>query len=280
MPAYCLYVTITEEQREIANAIGYSHGMNGCVERQGQQGIELGFYFGQQQEAEAARASFSSMLSAQSQIEFIEDQDWNARWRESMEPAQIAPGVWVSPLWLEPPQEDRSIWIKIEPKMAFGTGHHETTRLAARELISSREQIDRKRLLDIGTGSGVLCFIADYMGSAFSLGVEIDQDCRENLAENKRDNPPSGKVAFTVGTLDSLKSNASFDTVVMNMLSTESEPLLGRVSLILQEGGQLIWSGILTSEQDEVVSKAREFGLKLAGVQTENEWWCGRFVKG
>ncbi|MFP4163818.1 MAG: 50S ribosomal protein L11 methyltransferase [Chitinispirillaceae bacterium] len=279
MPAYCLYITITEEQREMANAIGYGHGMNGCVENQNHQGVELGIYFAQEADARAARESFKSILSLNSRIEFIEDQDWNAKWRESMEPAQIAPSVWVSPQWLEPPEENRSIWIKIEPKMAFGTGHHETTRLAARELFAQKEHLYGKRLLDIGTGSGVLCFIADHMGSSFSLGVEIDQDCRENLVENKTDNPPSGRVDFIIGTLNSLKTEALFDTVVMNMLSTESEPLLDQISLILREGGMLIWSGILVSEKEEVILKANKFGLKLAGDHTENEWWSGRFEK-
>ncbi len=277
MPAYCLYCNITEDQLELAMAIGYGHNMSGCVEETSPTGQRLGFYFSTEADALAAQGSFKELLQLDSKIEFIEDQDWNAKWRESMEPAQIAPGMWVSPKWLEPPQEQNRVWIKIEPKMAFGTGHHETTRLASRELIARKEQIRGKRLLDIGTGSGILCFVADYLGSSYSLGVEIDKDCQENLAENLRDNPPSGKVEFLIGTLDTLKSKSKFDTVIMNMLSSESEPLLGQITPMMQKGGLLIWSGILISEKEEVVSSAAKFGFKLADSNTENEWWCGSF---
>ena len=279
---YCLNVTITEEQSEMAAAIGYGCGMGGCVEEPFGGGIRLTFYFAREEEANSAAASFAELLSIDnSAVEFIpDDQDWNAKWRESMEPALIAGGVWVSPTWLEPPVEGRKAWIKIEPKMAFGTGHHETTRLAAKELIARADFIAGKNALDIGTGSGILCFVADYLGAKSAIGIEIDGDCRENLAENLRDNPPNsdGNINFLIGTLDAVNTDKKFDAVIMNMLSTESTPLLELITSLIKKGSLLIWSGILIDEKDEVIETAENFGFKFVGEQMENEWWCGTFV--
>ena len=280
---YCLTCTITEDQHEIADAIGYSYDAGGCVEEPAGQRVRLIFYFAGKESADNAAVSLAEMLSVDDAvIEFVDDkQDWNAKWRESMEPAQIAEGVWVSPTWLEPPADGRKAWIKIEPKMAFGTGHHETTRLAAKMLIGRKGGITGKRALDIGTGSGILCFVADYAGAKSSLGVEIDEDCRENLEENLRDNPPrqGGSIEFLIGTLDDIDvgTTPKFDVVIMNMLSTESSPLLGQICTMITEGALLIWSGILVDEKDEVISAAKKFGFEIDTQQTENEWWCGSF---
>jgi len=283
---YTLICEVSEEQFEIASAIGYGCGMGGCVEGAASGGrVALTFYFEREEQAASAATAFGETLSINiPNIGYVDDkQDWNAKWRESMEPAQIAAGVWVSPTWLEPPKEGRRAWIKIEPKMAFGTGHHETTRLAAKALIEGGGAVAGKSVIDIGTGSGVLCFVADYLGAKRAVGVEIDGDCRENLAENLRDNPPrtGGSVAFIIGTLDSICINNDryFDVVIMNMLLTESAPLLGQIVPIIQKDSVLIWSGILVDESKEAVDAAEKFGFKLSSTTVENEWWCGTFAR-
>jgi len=283
---YCLTCTIAEDQRETADAVAYENDAGGCVEETIGQRVKLVYYFDDKDNADNAASSMAEILSVDdAAIEFVDDkQDWNAKWRESMEPAQIAEGVWVSPIWLEPPVDGRKAWIKIEPKMAFGTGHHETTRLAAKMLISRKDGIIGKSVLDIGTGSGILCFVADYAGAKSSLGVEIDEDCRENLEENLRDNPPrqGGNIEFLIGTLDSIDINTTpkFDVVIMNMLSTESIPLLTQIRTMIKDGALLIWSGILVDEKDEVINTAEKFGFGIDDQQVENEWWCGAFEQG
>jgi len=283
---YTLICEVSEEQLEIASAIGYGCGMGGCVEGAGSGGlVSLTFYFEREEQAASAATAFAETLSIDTPaVGYVDDkQDWNAKWRESMEPAQIAAGVWVSPAWLEPPKEGRAAWIKIEPKMAFGTGHHETTRLAAKALIEGGDSVVNKSVIDIGTGSGILCFAADYLGAKRAVGVEIDGDCRENLAENLRDNPPrtGGNVAFIIGTPDSIRVNNDrcFDAVIMNMLLTESAPLLGQIVRIIKKDAALIWSGILVDESEEAVNAASGFGFKLSSALIENEWWCGTFAR-
>ncbi|KMQ52583.1 Ribosomal protein L11 methyltransferase [Chitinispirillum alkaliphilum] len=263
----------------MAVGIAGSNETDGFLEEIKGSSAALSFFFRQELKAKSVMEQFKDSLSiSECSMEIVENQDWNAKWRETMEPVELTGGFWVSPQWLSPP-ESRKAWIKIEPKMAFGTGHHETTRLAARELINSREWLKEKRLLDIGTGSGVLCFVAQICGSAFSLGLEIDSECRENLAENRELNSVEGGVEFIIGSLECVKIESLFDTVVMNMLYRESVPLLRNVTELLSDSGELIWSGILLEEKDEIIRLARDFGLKIAAESIENEWWCGKFKR-
>jgi ribosomal protein L11 methyltransferase len=210
----------------------------------------------------------------------VANQDWNAAWRESIQPVRLCAGVWVSPVWRPPRLNPTDHWIRIEPKMAFGTGHHETTRLAAEGIVAcAAGSLPHHSLLDIGTGSGVLCFCAALHGYSNCTGVEIDPDCSENLAENVRLNAADGAaVRFVIGTTDSITRAARFDTIVMNMIFNESAPLLGFVSKALAPGGTLVWSGILAEGRQEAVDAARGAGFALQQERVENEWWMGLFT--
>jgi ribosomal protein L11 methyltransferase len=254
-------------------------GFLGCEESGGSVEIRLTAHFRTEPSAREAKELISALLPDRNiGITGTEPQDWNAKWRESMKPARIARGYYVSPLWLPPPETCRH-WIKIEPKMTFGTGHHETTKLAAQAIISLKSLLRKKRILDIGTGSGVLCFVADRCGASYALGVEIDPDCRENIAENLKNNRPAGRIAFLIGSTDSLKVTEHFDLVVMNMLLTESAPLLSHVSCLLKPGGRFIWTGILTDEHRKTIALAKPHGLRCIAGKEENEWWCGTYIK-
>ena len=164
--------------------------------------------------------------------------------------------------------------------MAFGTGHHATTQLAAKAVQrTARQLLPGFSFLDIGSGTGVLCFIAELYGAGFTVGIDIDPVCAENMAENRRCNPSSVPVGFIIGgTLDIFKSKTLFDCVVMNMIRTESEPLIEPIRLLLKPGGRLIWSGILIEEKQHVVAAARCQGFALEEETLEEEWWCGVFT--
>jgi|WetSurMetagenome_2_1015567.scaffolds.fasta_scaffold220808_2 ribosomal protein L11 methyltransferase len=275
--SYCLILSLSSDAYDFALFKCTELGMLGCEEKEIPEGTVIRVYFKDAETARRARLELKDKFPAiQAEFETIEDQDWNAKWRESMKPARLSAGWYVSPLWLPPPKSAKH-WITIEPKMAFGTGHHETTRLAAQAIITQKRQIKNKRVLDIGTGSGVLCFVAGLCGAQFCLGVEIDPCCAGNMAENCRANVSSGKTSFAIGSINCLKGHAIFDIVVMNMLITESAPLLETVAALCAPGGLIIWSGILTDEYKEAVALAGKVDLSLASGKKENEWWCGTF---
>jgi ribosomal protein L11 methyltransferase len=281
MTSFCINATIPSDHDDLFVAQCYGLDMLGCEELNSAEGIQVKVYFKDELSAQQAVKKLNETgQSTNISIEKIEPQDWNAKWRESMKPAGLAAGWWVSPLWLPPPKSAKQ-WIKIEPKMAFGTGHHETTRLAARAVIARKRRLKNGRVLDIGTGSGVLCFVAGLCGARSCLGVEIDANCRENLAENYRLNRPSAcRIEFIIGSLDGLKNHDLFDLVVMNMILTEASPLLDTVATLLKQGGILIWSGILIDEFQKAVTLAKKSGLAFKSEKRENEWWCGEFLSG
>lgn len=211
-----------------------------------------------------------------SAVSKIENRDWNEEWKKTITPVKITDNIWVSPSWLTPEFSlFHESWIKIEPRMAFGTGHHETTRLAAKLI----EKTDGKTLLDIGTGSGVLAFVAQISGYNSIIGVEIDEDCRENLAENLEDNKGHADIRFIIGGIEKIHEEAKFDTVVMNMIRSQSAPLLFDICKIINKNGNLLWSGILCTERDLIVEEAAKFGFELQSEITEGEWWGGKFLK-
>jgi ribosomal protein L11 methyltransferase len=277
--AICVSAVVTKEEYETVCAHLYVNDLQGCEEvTLDNECIHIKAYFFSETAAQHVADVLGNSIrhADRTAIAPVVNQDWNAQWRKSMQPAQLAPSWWVSPLWL-PPQQPFHRWIKIEPKMAFGTGHHETTRLAAQALIGAPDIIGNAALLDIGTGSGVLCFTGALLGAARCIGVDIDADCRENIAENRMLNRDAGLCSFIIGPIDALKETATFKVIVMNMIHTESAPVLVKCSNILAEQGILIWSGILDNEHDAAISAAEQAGFHLRTYSVENEWWCGIF---
>jgi ribosomal protein L11 methyltransferase len=281
MRAYCLTCELSPESSERAQATWYGLGMLGCEEETVGDKIRLKCYFSTSASLHTAEFHLLDLSPSQPlSITAVQDEDWNARWKQSMKPVQVAESIWVSPAWLRPPVSPGQSWIKIEPKMAFGTGHHETTKLACQALLAHKDAVGHApSVLDIGTGSGILCFVADCTGSSRAVGLDIDPVCASNLAENLRKNRPKSSISFAVGTLDCLKKIAAFDLVVMNMLSSEGMPLLERVRALLRDKAIFIWSGLLLEEKNEVLTRVLPGGFSLCRDAHENEWWCASFVK-
>jgi ribosomal protein L11 methyltransferase len=277
--SYCITCTCEASQSDIVVALLGSQGVMGCEESVKQGVATIRGYFAGSAIATAAETKIKKTGLVESMsVSPVVDQDWNAKWRESMKPAHLGQGLWVSPSWLAPPPDQTRHWIRIEPKMAFGTGHHETTRLAAMALVKTCAcAAAPPAVLDIGCGSGVLCFVADLCGARLCMGVEIDGNCRENLAENRDQNSARGTVGFIIGDCNALNSAARVDCVVMNMIRAESEPLLDKTRILLGKKGRLIWSGILLEEKNEAIASAKGAGFALVGESFENEWWCGEF---
>jgi ribosomal protein L11 methyltransferase len=163
--------------------------------------------------------------------------------------------------------------------MAFGTGHHETTRLAAQAVAGLLAGSGgRMTVLDIGTGTGILCFVADCCKAAKAVGIDIDNAYLANVAENRTDNPPQAAVHFAIASCEAIKQNAQFDIIVMNILSLHSLPVLAAIRRHLKSHGRFIWSGLLSEQKASIIEAAKEKGLKLCSDSNDGEWWCGTFA--
>ncbi|MBD3344648.1 MAG: methyltransferase domain-containing protein [Chitinivibrionales bacterium] len=279
MLSYRLTFPVDPTIKERALGICYSSGMEGCQEEGRGDDVILTCWFNDFLSCTAAKSYISRILNPEWIKEIpVEDQDWNARWRESIQPVKVTDSIWVSPSWKPPQLQAGEKWIKLEPKMTFGTGHHETTRLVASVIEAERGRIPNTTFLDIGSGTGILCFIADCLGAQKCLGIEIDRNAWENIAENRNANPSRGTVDFVVGTLDSVGKKAAFDWIVMNMLRVHSGPLVQKVNNLLKPSGTFVWSGLLLVEKKAVIQDAGNAGFRLCAEKQLDEWWCGVFV--
>ena len=120
--------------------------------------------------------------------------------------------------------------------------------------------------------------MAGRLGAVVSLGVEIDPDCRENLAENRDLNGMAPSPFFCIGGIETIRAETGFDVIIMNMIYNESAPLLQQCTGLLKPDGILIWSGILVDDHGQAVTAAESSGLTKITSSVENEWWCGIFA--
>ena len=202
------------------------------------------------------------------------EQNWNAIWESSVQPEGAGPFL-VLPSWASPSGAHRGlIPIRIDPKMSFGTGHHASTRLAL-ELLGTRVP-QGARVLDVGTGTGILALGALKLGASTALGCDIDSWSVPNARECADLNGLSDRFEVRLGDLDVIGETA-FDLVLANIIRSVLVPMLPALAGRMRPGGALILAGLLESERGAVVDAAASVGLALDGEGREGEWWAGAF---
>ncbi|MBC7354583.1 MAG: 50S ribosomal protein L11 methyltransferase [Desulfomicrobiaceae bacterium] len=201
----------------------------------------------------------------------VDNADWNAAWRQFFSPLSIGRFT-VVPSWLA--AEHAGPWtLVIEPKMAFGTGHHATTALCLEALDALAQEGaigPGQRFLDLGTGSGILALAASRLGLT-GLALDIDSVAVDNAAENLAVNKAQG-VEVRTGTITDAPT-AHFHLVLANILAGPLMDMARDITARLLPGGILILSGILAGEQALAVETAyTDLGLPSPQRHTQGEW--------
>ena len=203
--------------------------------------------------------------------ERLAERDWLADYRATVEPFDVGRGFRVDPR--DPAHPEASCagsrrLLRVPARTAFGTGSHESTRLA----IAWLEAYDLSglKVLDVGTGSGILAFVAEALGAARVVGLDVDAQAVCVARANARLNQLSPQLF--AGSLPALSRVARFDLAVVNILPEHVRPHLPHLVRCLQPGAGLISSGNLTSRRDELLAVWAESGLALAGEKREGEW--------
>lgn len=208
-------------------------------------------------------------------VEEIGDEDWMAAWRQRARPVEVGRRLLVDPG--EPgagcPAAERARrtgrrLLRLPARRAFGTGSHASTRLAV-ELLDEVDLAGR-RVLDVGTGTGVLAFAALLGGSRFVAGVEIDPTAAFLAGENRALNDlwPS----LVAGTLACLADEPRFDVVAANLVAERLEPELPAMVARLAAGGELVASGLLAAARGSFLAGSRRLGLEPVAERREGEW--------
>ncbi|MCB0367353.1 MAG: 50S ribosomal protein L11 methyltransferase, partial [Bdellovibrionales bacterium] len=198
-----------------------------------------------------------------------EEKDWLEEWKKGYEPFCLAKGLWVVPSWREKPAEAQAE-LRIDPGMAFGTGTHATTRLAAGLL--SDLSLQNTRVLDVGTGTGILAMAACQWGAGSLVGTEIDPQAREVARENIERNQMSAKITVPEFQVESVEGE--FDVVIANIIDGILVEIQDALMAKTKRGGHLLLTGIL---QEREAGFREEFkwqssGFELVERRVDEEW--------
>jgi ribosomal protein L11 methyltransferase len=210
-------------------------------------------------ENELVKASFSTKI--------IPQQNWNAVWESDFQPVEVE-----DYLSILAPFHDRStakgMVIEILPKMSFGTGHHQTTWMMSKALFEM-ETIP-EQVLDMGTGTGVLAFVAEKLGAKHVVAVDIEDWSVENTNENAERNHCHNIEAIH-GDIDVLAGRI-FGLILANINKNVLKAHMKGYASMLEPEGTLMLSGFFDSDVEELVTFAEQFGLKMQRVLNKDNW--------
>jgi len=197
--------------------------------------------------------------------------NWNAVWEDTLSPVRAGPFL-VCPTSAEVPStQSEATVLRIDPEMSFGTGHHATTRLALRLLGETIAANDR--VLDMGTGTGILAIAACCSGAADALGVDTNPKAVRNARDNARQNGVADCVAVREGSMEQVP-DTHYDIVAANITRRIVLNLLPDLADCLVPHGTLLLSGILRPQRDDILDAATAHDLQPNAEITEDGWWA------
>lgn len=209
----------------------------------------------------------------EAEYRLIEDGDWKQAWRDHYQPIPVGESLLIIPAWMTVADADRHPII-LEPGMAFGTGTHPTTKLCLRAMETHIHRGDR--VLDVGTGSGILSIAAVRLGAEHVWALDTDPDAIDVASENLDRNNVSAFIQLHVGDLSEVvRSNniTPVDMLVANILAPVLISLLEEgMSDALRPEGTMILSGILFDQVDPLLELAEQSSLILKEIYSEDEW--------
>ena len=209
-------------------------------------------------------------VAATIECEGMNEEDWSESWKQYYKPIPLGK-VTIVPAWESYEAKEGEVVIKMDPGMAFGTGTHETTRLVMR--IMQDEIKGGERVLDVGTGSGILSICASKLGAASCNAYDIDPVAVKVAKENaERD----GCTNITVGVSDLLRgvdlSGGKYDFCVANIVADIIIRMMPDIGAYLKDGAPLILSGIISERADDVRASVAANGFTLVREERENDW--------
>jgi len=199
-------------------------------------------------------------------IEEIEQVNWNSEWEKNFEPIQVDDLVSIRAPFHENPNLKYD--IVIEPKMSFGTGHHETTHLMIQHLMDL--DLEGKSVLDMGCGTGILAIFAEMKGAKQLDAIDIDNWCYENSLENVKRNHCENISVFEGDA--SLLKDKKYDVIIANINRNILLQDIRTYAQSLNEKGTLLLSGFYTEDIPVIEEEASKYNLKLMKKLTRNNW--------
>lgn len=199
----------------------------------------------------------------------VKSVEWEEQYRRSVKPILVAADVAVRPPWEAAPAGAR-FDIVIEPKMAFGTGTHESTRGCIKGIRDNFK--DGMRFLDLGCGSGILSILADKMGAAYIKAVDNDLLAVENCGENFLVNNVKAAHDIVHGSMGCCLGDKPYDFVCANIIKSTILDMLEDIKRLTAPGGYVVLAGLLEQDEIEVSQKLMELSMVDYDTFDDNEW--------
>lgn len=218
---------------------------------------------------------FPDLPAAGFTTEIIDDPNWGEEWKKYFKPLRVSRNIVIKPTWERYTPAGHDIVIEIDPGMAFGTGQHASTRmcLEAIEDIMLKERPARKwRVLDVGTGTGILGIACADLGAARVVCVDIDKKATEIALENVAINQVEDRVEIVNRDVASIKE--TFNLIIANLTAQVLIKQRTHLLNLLEQGGFLVISGILEQNKCDIEAKFLADPLVSVRVISEKEWVC------
>jgi ribosomal protein L11 methyltransferase len=225
-------------------------------------------------------AKYADQTAIAYEVSSLEKRNWNAEWERNYEPIEVANQVRVRASFHEKDRyADAARFrydIVIDPKMSFGTGHHETTAMMLEQQLAL--DFAGKTVLDVGSGTGILAILAAKMGAKAVLAFDIEEWAVENARENVEINECPQITVFQ-GTIEDVNSDSKYDIIVANINRNVLLAEIPTYTNFLVSNGYLVVSGFYENDAIDIQQKATETGLSFVTSMTNREWTSLLFQK-
>ena len=246
--------------------------------------VTITLYFTDDEEGQTRLADAQALLSQMPYVSFEtektgDDSEWLYKWQEHFRPTKVGERIVVKPGWEDYEAAEGELVIEMDPGMAFGSGLHETTSMCIKalekDLGGSERSYDPSRypikVLDVGTGTGILAMAAVLLGADEALGIDIDDEAVRVANENIAKNGLEGRISISRGNLmDGIDYEP--DIIVANLMADLVIMLSPAAAAQLRHGGIYITSGILDVKEDIVKKAIEDAGFDIIEVLADGEW--------
>jgi ribosomal protein L11 methyltransferase len=222
-----------------------------------------------------ALAPYRDMFEFSYEVTLIPQKNWNEVWESNFEPIAIGDAVFVRATF-HAPRPEFKYEIVIDPKMAFGTGHHQTTAMVLAHMLEN--DFAGKKVLDMGCGTGILAIMASKLGAMDIVAIDYDPVCYESTIENAQLNNIANITALC-GSKEAIPAE-QYDTILANINRNILIDQMARYAEALKTGGEIYFSGFYESPDLDIIKvEAGKYGMKYIAHKKDKEWVAAKFIK-